>query len=586
MPVYNGAQFICHALDSLLSQNYEEFELIISDNASTDATQKICMEYANRDERIRYYRNPTNMGASWNFNRVFDLSSGEYFMWASCDDYWDSKYIDTCLQTLKTSKTILLAGTICRSIDSDTNQLRFVDKGFSTIGLNSGQSFIRYKSIIHSGNHIGGIFYGLYKKDILSKVMPMRKVIATDHLLLAELSLLGEIITIQKPLLVKRWGGASTNHRNNARALGIENRFYIYFPYLVREIILQKIIFQNDGLSLANIFGLACWSLQNYIKNFFIKLFKRVRRRWRSAMRRALGSTKKIWRQIMVSRFLDKVRAYKKLSRRDTKIRKYIKSGRKPWKEGYKEYKEKILSDILRNQNILDLFSNNKSLPDKYGFRIDERAVEIPWVISRLDFAESVLLDAGSALNFKYILDNSIMKRKRVVIYTLSPEKSGVKQSNISYVYGDLRDTMIKSKYFDEIVCISTLEHIGMNNEFLYSNDSQFNECKPDDYKDVIQEFSRLLKIGGRLFVTVPYGRYENIRWLQQFDHKMIEIVINVFGGSTYNVTYYKYFDNGWQLADADACNDCLYFNIHNRSDYEADYVAAARAVACIEMVK
>ena len=123
MPVYNGAQFICHALDSLLSQSYEEFELIISDNASTDATKNICMEYINRDERIRYYRNPTNMGASWNFNRVFDLSSGEYFMWASCDDYWDSQYIDTCLQALKTSKNIVLAGTICRSVDTDKNQL-------------------------------------------------------------------------------------------------------------------------------------------------------------------------------------------------------------------------------------------------------------------------------------------------------------------------------------------------------------------------------------------------------------------------------------------------------------------------------
>ena len=66
----------------------------------------------------------------------------------------------------------------------------------------------------------------------------------------------------------------------------------------------------------------------------------------------------------------------------------------------------------------------------------------------------------------------------------------------------------------------------------------------------------------------------------------MIRTVVDVFGGSTCNVTYYKYFDDGWQIADADACNGCSYFDIHNRSDYEPDYVAAACAVACIELVK
>ena len=272
MPVYNGAQFICNALDSLLSQNYEEFKLIISDNASTDETQEICQEYAARDERIRYYRNPINMGASWNFNRVFDLSSDEYFMWASCDDYWDSKYIDTCLQTLKTSKNIVLAGTICRSIDTDKNQLRFVDKGFSTIGLNPYKRFIRYKSIIHSGSHIGGIFYGLYKKDVLSEAMPIRKVIAADHLLLAELSLLGEFITVQKPLFFKRWGGASRSIKKISAAIGINNRLLVTAPFLFREYSLQRIIFKCYNLSNLQKLKLAMWSFYNYLVVNVIKM--------------------------------------------------------------------------------------------------------------------------------------------------------------------------------------------------------------------------------------------------------------------------------------------------------------------------
>ena len=272
MPVYNGKLFLCQALDSLLAQDYVNFELIISDNASTDGTQEICKEYVERDNRVRYYRNKVNMGATWNGNRVFELSTGKYFMWGSHDDYWDSKYINTCLQTLKTSKNIVLAGTICRSIDSDTNQLRFVDKGFSTIGLNPSQRFIRYKSIIHSGSHIGGIFYGLYKKDVLSKTMPVRKVIAADHLLLAELSLMGEFITVQKPMFFKRWGGASSSIKKIAAVIGINNRLLVTAPYLFREYFLQRIIFKCYNLSNLQKVKLAMWSFYNYLLVNVIKM--------------------------------------------------------------------------------------------------------------------------------------------------------------------------------------------------------------------------------------------------------------------------------------------------------------------------
>ena len=283
MPVYNGKLFLCQALDSLLAQDYVNFELIISDNASTDGTQEICQEYVAQDNRIRYYRNKVNMGAIWNGNRVFELSSGYYFMWASCDDYWDSKYIDTCLQTLKTSKSIVLAGTFCQGIDPDTNQIVLVDKSFSTIGLNPSQSFTRYKSIIHSGSHIGGIFYGLYKKDVLSEIMPMRKVIATDHLLLAELSLLGEIITVQKALFFKRGGGASRSIKKIAAVIGINNRLFDRAPYFFREYFLQRIIFKSNNLSNLQKMKLAIWSFYNYfvvnvIKMTFLKYGSYIKR--------------------------------------------------------------------------------------------------------------------------------------------------------------------------------------------------------------------------------------------------------------------------------------------------------------------
>jgi glycosyltransferase involved in cell wall biosynthesis len=78
LPVYNGEAYIQNAIDSILFQSFTDFELIISDNASTDETEKICREYADKDLRVRYYRVEQNRGAAWNFNRVFKLSSGQY----------------------------------------------------------------------------------------------------------------------------------------------------------------------------------------------------------------------------------------------------------------------------------------------------------------------------------------------------------------------------------------------------------------------------------------------------------------------------------------------------------------------------
>ncbi len=287
----------------------------------------------------------------------------------------------------------------------------------------------------------------------------------------------------------------------------------------------------------------------------------------------------------MSYRLFEKIRGRLVSDGTDAKIREYLKSGCKPYTSGYKEYKRKILCGVLANQELLTRFRCNETLPPDYGFRIDERVVEYPWVLARLGVAEGLLLDAGSALNQGYVLDHPALRNRKIVIYNLSPEKL-LGRNNVSYIVGDLRHTILRDESFNEIVCISTLEHVGMNNTLLYSKDERFNEFRPNDYLDVIREFKQLLKLGGRLLITVPYGRYENHGWLQQFDCKMVDAVIDAFGPSSRSIAYYKYFPDGWQVTKAEECADCSYFDIHNKSDYEPDYVAAARAVACIEAIK
>ncbi len=117
LPVYNGENFIKDALDSILAQTFEDFELIISDNASTDGTQQICRQYTSKDQRIRYIRNDGNIGASKNFNQVFELSSGEYFKWIAHDDLCAPEFLERCVEVLDQDPSIVLCFARPKAID-------------------------------------------------------------------------------------------------------------------------------------------------------------------------------------------------------------------------------------------------------------------------------------------------------------------------------------------------------------------------------------------------------------------------------------------------------------------------------------
>ena len=107
LPVHNGEKFIRNALDSILSQTFRDFELIISDNASTDSTATICQEYVKKDIRIHYVRQSKNIGSIFNFNFLLQEAKSKYFMWAASDDYWDPTFIEKNIRVLESDKTII-----------------------------------------------------------------------------------------------------------------------------------------------------------------------------------------------------------------------------------------------------------------------------------------------------------------------------------------------------------------------------------------------------------------------------------------------------------------------------------------------
>lgn len=270
--------------------------------------------------------------------------------------------------------------------------------------------------------------------------------------------------------------------------------------------------------------------------------------------------------------------------RKRARKRRYLLGGRIPWTVGYLDYRSDFIRDALADDEMLLRFARTQPLPPGYGLRLDERVVEYPWVISRLTDRESPLLDAGSTLNFEFLLGLRALEKKTIVIYTLAPELNPPARGNVSHIYGDLRRTILRDRTFEEIVCISTLEHVGMDNTQIYTSDRRFNESRPQGYRDVLREFQRLLAPGGHLFVTVPYGKHQNYGWLQQFDREMLRDALEVFNGTFVDAAYYRYTADGWALASALDCSECEYYNIHTRVGFDSDYAAAARAVACLEL--
>ena len=275
---------------------------------------------------------------------------------------------------------------------------------------------------------------------------------------------------------------------------------------------------------------------------------------------------------------------------RQQDINAYVRSGRKPWSRGYNISKFDFIADALENADIMRRFQDLSSLPPGYGTRYDERVVEYPWALARLSAMAGNLLDAGSVLNFKEIVENKILSNKKITIFTLVPENSAFWQKGISYDYGDLRDLPYRDNRFDEICSLSTLGHVGMDNR-IYTKTASAGKIGLEAER-AVKELIRVLKPGGRLLVSVVFGKHQLIEWdgapfAEQFDSHLLNDLLRSFSPcSKVSTSFYKYSADGWNISKEEECKDAEYFNIHVSDSCDPDYAAAARAVALIEAIK
>ena len=200
LPVYNGDAFLADAIDSLLAQTFRDFELIIADNASTDKTEAICRERATRDPRVRYIRHDVNLGATRNFNYVFEVARGAYFKWAAHDDKYEPSYLARCVEALDGHADVVLA--LSRLTDIDEND-HLLPLDLPHLRWDSDRPNVRFRALANPEHRCESIF-GVIRSEVLRTTPLLSDYAGCDRVLLAEIALAGRFYEVPEILFLHR----------------------------------------------------------------------------------------------------------------------------------------------------------------------------------------------------------------------------------------------------------------------------------------------------------------------------------------------------------------------------------------------
>lgn len=230
----------------------------------------------------------------------------------------------------------------------------------------------------------------------------------------------------------------------------------------------------------------------------------------------------------------------------------------------------KRIADTLERNNLRPLFAEGARLPELFAVGANERAIEIPWLFAQAPAGR--VLDAGSSLNHPEYLGPLEGLVDELHIVTLAHEGVAFPERGISYLYADLRALPYRDGFFDTVISISTLEHVGMDN-IGYGSRHPRAADPAGEVDRAAGELARVLAPGGMLLFSVPYGRPEDHGWFRQFGRADIERLVGAVAPRDAEVAVYRYGDTGWQLSDLEQASDARY-----RGN------AGAEAVACLRL--
>ncbi|HEV8410994.1 MAG TPA: methyltransferase domain-containing protein [Gemmatimonadaceae bacterium] len=225
-----------------------------------------------------------------------------------------------------------------------------------------------------------------------------------------------------------------------------------------------------------------------------------------------------------------------------------------------------------------------------HGLHLDERTVELPWTLAQLGARTGGRsLDAGSALNHEFLLAHPAIAARDLTIATLAPERDCFWQRRISYNFCDLRALPFRDAWFDEVICVSTLEHVGFDNSG-FAGAAAAAAPSPNTWQTALRELARVVRPGGVLLLTLPFGRAQSFPAFQQFDSALLAEARGIFKPVAGVESYFRYFnDRGWSRVGAAECATATYAaestavaGAHGRSPLvPRDAHVAAEAVVC-----
>jgi glycosyltransferase involved in cell wall biosynthesis len=228
VPAYNCERYIAQALQSLLAQTYRDFEIVVSDNASTDRTAEICENIAAADSRVRVVRRKDNIGGPGNFRYAYSLCQGEFIKWSTADDYWDPRYLELCLAELDRQPDVVLCYSKTTLVDADGRRISDYDDNLDLLEESPRRRFNDLLSLIGLCNaHLGVI-----RRSALARTRLIGNELASDAHFLAELSLYGKFRVVPEHLFFRRyheqsssWQRDSAEHQRKYYAPGRSSKF-------------------------------------------------------------------------------------------------------------------------------------------------------------------------------------------------------------------------------------------------------------------------------------------------------------------------------------------------------------------------